>query len=105
MLKRIYRLPTHAVLLKKKTITTPYFSAVFAKNNLSHNRLAFIVSKKVDQKAVVRNRIRRQFRSCIEVSFDTLPKGYDLRFFLKKQAVNVPREALCESLNNLFKNL
>jgi len=78
------------IFKKGKSANGVFLILKFAKNNLKVNRFAFIVSKKVSQKAVIRNKIRRRlFESVKEVKggvenldfvFIALPKTKDKNF-------------------------
>jgi ribonuclease P protein component len=85
MLKKKYRLLKETKFEKKDFYTTPFFVLKIAKNEKSFSRFGFIVSKKIDKRATVRNRIKRQVRVCIETNFSKIIPGYDMLFILKKQ--------------------
>lgn len=55
--------------------------------NPSDNRVAVVVSKKVDKKAVIRNRIRRRVYEIIRISWPTTKQGYDLVFTIHDGSV------------------
>jgi ribonuclease P protein component len=44
----------------------------------STTRATIVVSRKVDKRAVVRNRIRRRLSGALEQLWQTLPPGYDI---------------------------
>ena len=50
------------------------------KNNLGFCRFAFIVSRKVSQKAVVRNKIRRKMREAVRLKVENCQPGTDSLF-------------------------
>lgn len=85
MLKKKYRLPSRVRLEKVKTISARHFTLKTAKNNLSYPRFAFVISKKVDKRAVARNRIKRKMTNTLQ---DLMSKisGVDIIFILKKGA-------------------
>ena len=103
MLKRVYRLGKRIKLTKGKIYNGQFFTLRIAKNGLLYNRYAFIVSKKVDKRAVVRNRTKRKLRSCIEKVFNKIKTGYDLIFFIKKTAVSQVSETLCLEVSAALK--
>ncbi len=88
MLKKKYRLLKETKFDKKDFYTSPFFVLKVAKNEKSFNRFGFVISKKIDKRATVRNKIKRQIRVCIEVNFDKIKPGYDMLFILKKQILN-----------------
>ena len=101
MLKRENRL-TLVRLSNPKNISTPFFSLRIEKNDQNLNRFAFIVSKKIDKRAVIRNSLKRKLRSCIEEIFDNIQKGYDFVFYPKSLLIKTERE---EVLTELKKTL
>jgi ribonuclease P protein component len=98
MLARENRLPASTRLIKSQFARTPLFSLKFCKNTLTVSRFAFVVRKSVDKRAVVRNRIRRLLRSCIEELKNNIVPGYDMLFFLEKGIIDKQQEELCKEL-------
>ncbi len=102
MLRRKYRLIGR--LSKRSNIfSTPYFNLKLAQNSLPQSRFGFIVSKKIDKRAAVRNRIKRILRSCAEENLESIKGGYDFAFVLKSPIVGENRTVICESVNVLLK--
>ena len=102
MLPQKYRLPSTTRLTHSRFIKTPLFSVKFAKNNLEVNRFGFVVRKTVNKRAVVRNRIRRVLRSCIEEQLEMLHTGYDMLFFPEKGIMDKKQAELCQILQQLW---
>jgi|SRR5579872_448471 len=102
MLARAYRLPATTKLTRAHFAKTELFGVKYIENNLSINRFGFVVRKSVDNRAVVRNRIRRVFRSCVEELQKESVLGYDMLFFLEKGIMEIKREDLCVRLKNFF---
>ena len=86
MFARQFRLPFNKRLPHPVSVYSPSFILKYAKSNLEYNRYGFIVSKKIDKRAVARNEIKRRFRAVIEQLHPSLPQGYDLLFILKSDA-------------------
>jgi ribonuclease P protein component len=84
MLEKKLRLRKETKFDKSQSFTSPFFVLKFTKNEQTFSRFGFVVSKKIDKRAVVRNRLKRQIRSCIETNLDKIASGYDLLFVLKK---------------------
>lgn len=89
MLSRKYRLPATIKLREVFVIHTPFFSVKVGTNEFLYNRYGFIISKKVEKRATIRNRLRRRIRAFIEplpmrISTET---GKDMLFILKKEAL------------------
>lgn len=86
MFAREYRLPSSITFPSESlVIRTPLFLLKIVSNNLSHNRYGFVISKKVDKRAVERNRVRRLFSSILE-NLKIEQKGHDLLVVISPQA-------------------
>lgn len=103
MLKRKYRLSAKTKIKNFNSFNSSYFILRFTENKLEHNRFGFIVSKKVDKKAVVRNRLKRSFRLCIENNFKEIKLGYDMLFILRREIIFLKPKELCVHINNFLK--
>lgn len=57
-------------------------------------RVAFIVSKKIDKRSVVRNNIKRKFSDAITSFLPRLPQKTELVFLARPKAVESTREEL-----------
>ncbi len=95
MLKKEHRLTTGGRIANAQVLSTGLFVLKFAKNNQEASRFGFLVSKKVDLRATVRNRIRRQTRKCIEDRLPRILPGLDLLFILKKEAQGKETKETC----------
>lgn len=94
MLARQYRLPSSISLRNASTSREDFFIIKSQKNSYTYNRYGFVVSKAIDKSAVVRNRLRRVFRSCIEGAWLEKGAGRDILFILSPKAKNVTKEVL-----------
>jgi len=93
MIPRLNRLPS-ARLTSSQVVGTPLFTLRFVRNNLSYSRFAFVVSKRIDKRAVIRNRLKRVLR---EIAYEELlrkEQGVDVLFIVKKNFSAVPRSEL-----------
>lgn len=106
MLQRKFRLPASVRLFHTETIFTPYFTVKIAQNDIQGNRFGFIVGKKIDKRAVGRNRLKRRFRAGIEGIMNDVSKGYDFLFLLKKEAQEQSTDILHQEIKKaLIKKL
>lgn len=103
MLKKVYRLGKTARTAKGKVYNGQFFNLRIAKNNLFYNRYAFVVSKKVDKRAVIRNKTKRKLSLCIEKMFSEIKTGYDIVLFAKKMAASQPLEDLYKEVEVALK--
>lgn len=94
MLQKKYRLSSKSKLVNASSIRAPYFLLKAAPNGLSYNRYGFVVSKKIDKRAVIRNKIKRKARKCIEDKLRNIQGGYDMLFIIKKNIVDTVQDDL-----------
>lgn len=94
MFKTGQRLHARTRLSNPKIEHTPFFSVRVAKNGKEVSRFGFVVSKKVDKRAVERNRVRRLLATCIQEIEATLPTGLDALFFLKAGIKDATKESI-----------
>lgn len=99
MLKKEFRLPK-GHFKSEKVLSSPVYVLKLAKNGKPFSRFGVVVSKKVDKRATVRNRIKRKFRSCIESSLASIVAGYDFLFVFKKIS---EENELCQMFLTQFK--
>ncbi len=103
MFKKKYRLNPRIRLENTSRIQTVFFALTLAKNQLIHNRYGFIASKRIDKRAVVRNRVKRRVRACIEQMTSNIKNGYDMLFVLKVAATSAKTDFLQKEIENLFR--
>ncbi len=104
MLAKQYRLPASTRLQNPQSTSTPFFRIAVKENTLGYNRFGFVVSKKIDKSAVVRNRLKRVLRE-IAGQYITLGKGKDVLFMVTKNFFDVPTQEVSEIVIGAFKNL
>jgi ribonuclease P protein component len=102
MLKKIFRLDAPK-LIRSKNIQSASFSLKTAKNDLDIPRFAFVISKKLDKRAVVRNSTKRKLSSCIEEIFDRIKGGNDFIFYPKPLIVEMNHKELLSEIENVFR--
>ncbi len=83
----------------------PLFTIKVRENGFSFNRFVIIVSKKVDKRAVVRNRIRRLISSCLEELYNELKQGLDTIFIVKREAIDKPREDFFRAIKSTLEKI
>ena len=64
-------------------------SLIFCENTRGFTRVTVVVSKKVDKKAVGRNRIRRRVYEVVRLNMDQIPKKHDYIFVVYDKATKV----------------
>lgn len=97
MLAKQFRLPSSVVLSDVQNIRSDSFIVRYQKNNLPHSRFGFVVSKKIDKRATVRNSLKRLVRSVIEVKWVSL-QGWDVLFVLRPSIKQQTKEQIKEAV-------
>lgn len=103
MLKKRNRLSAHVRLKNPSVKNLSIATLRIAHNNLAYNRFAFVVSKKIDKRATVRNRIKRQIRFCIEQVLEQLEPGYDMLIIIRKEALQIDSKNYCSLVHQVLK--
>ncbi len=88
----------------KKIINTPLFNLKYEKNNLSKPQIAIVASKKIDNRATVRNKVKRIFSEELRKILNK-SLSYDLVFYLKKDVLNKDNSYLEKEISKVLKNL
>ena len=88
MFKRKNRLTSGIRFSNSYSFSCPEFILKSKKNGLTLNRFGVIVSKKVDKRAVVRNKIKRIFRNILFNLNENMKLGHDILFIVRLGALN-----------------
>lgn len=104
MLKRRLRLPGGIRFNNSRLLSVPLFTIKVAENGLLFNRFSTVVSKKIDKRAVVRNRIKRIISSCVEELYRNLHQGYDMLFIVKRGVVDKNRQEFYWAIKHSLEN-
>lgn len=102
MLAKKFRLPSSTVFKNASVFHSPFFSLRTQPNGLSNSRYGFIVSKKVDKSAVMRNSIKRKLRACIESHYLINNKAQDALFVIKAQAKEATQKELLSEIQKFL---
>lgn len=105
MFKKGLRLPKNIRFTKENQISSNFFSIKIAENKLESNRFGILISKRIDKRAVIRNKIKRQIRRCIEENENHLLVGKDLLIITRPGIKNIETREICESLMEAFKKI
>ncbi|MEM4720219.1 MAG: ribonuclease P protein component [Candidatus Bilamarchaeaceae archaeon] len=98
MLKRELRIPARIRLTNPIVFSNSSLVLKVIKNNQEHSRFRVIVSKKIDKRAVVRNKIRRSFYDAFRELYPQLTDSYDMIAIVKKHPENFDARLLLEDL-------
>lgn len=103
MLKKIYRLSVLRREKSEKTIPSSSFTLKYLINGDDVSRFAFIISKKIDKKAVIRNKIKRSISRVIEENLLEIVSGYNFIFIPKKEILTKSKEEIGKEIKEVFK--
>jgi ribonuclease P protein component len=102
MLKRENRLSKITRRAGERKYLSPLLSVRISDNKDDKVRFGFIVSKKIDKRAVIRNRTKRVLRSAAE-TFLTTEVGKDIIVTAKKSLLPKEKEEIVKELSDIFK--
>jgi len=71
-------------------------------NNLSQSRWGFVVSKKVDKRAVMRNKIKRRLRAIVRQNLPRLRSGFDVMVLTRAEIKALTYQQLREKFLSLL---
>ncbi len=92
MLPKSIRLPHSTRLFRGKTFVQPHFLLKVASSPAGAKRFGVVISKKVDKRAVARNRMRRLLHTFIQDNLNLFPEGYDYLFIVTKSFEKYPSQ-------------
>ena len=83
---------------KGKGVYHPLVSLKLRKNQRGYSRFAFVVGVKVTKSAVKRHRLRRQVAAIVRLHKMLFPQGYDMIFFVQKNALEASYKDLEQAI-------
>ncbi|MBI4089311.1 MAG: ribonuclease P protein component [Candidatus Levybacteria bacterium] len=92
MFKRENRLARGVKFNNSCNFNTAEFALKEKKNGLLLNRFGIVVSKKIDKRAVVRNRIKRIFRQVLSDLNKNMVPGHDILFITRIGVLDKTKE-------------
>lgn len=103
MLKRQFRLSNFKRTNGERSIASPLFALRFWENRENNLKFGFVVSKKIDKRAVVRNRIKRRLSKSIEELFGKISPGYNFIFIARKEILEKSQSEVAIYIEEIFK--
>src|SRR4030042_6194105 len=85
-----------------KTVSLPFFILKYTKTAGEDLKFAFVISKKIDKRAVVRNKIKRQISKGLEAVLEKVSKGYTFVFIVKKEILTKKQEEITKEIERVF---
>lgn len=93
MLPRVHRLNKDQEIKdlakRGRSFFLPEFIIKYDKNKEKISKFGFVVSTKVDKRAVIRNRLTRRLRETIREYLPNISPGYSVLIIAKKQALDL----------------
>lgn len=80
----------------------PLFVLVYLKNEDLYSRAAVVASKAVGN-AVIRNKVRRRSKSCLDHVWQNIDLGWDLVFYSRAAIVGAKMTEICFAIQHLLK--
>ena len=102
MLKKQNRLTVVTRRKDDQFFSSPLFNVRISGNNDKQVRFAFIVSKAIDKRAVVRNKIKRGLRNAAEELLGRISQGKNIVVIAKINILTSPSKNLSKSLEEIF---
>lgn len=91
------------VFKKGRSIFDKFCGIKFSKNGKELSRMTVVVGSKIDKSAVVRNRLKRQYRAIMHEIWGDLEMGFDIILLPSKNSIEIDfqkkREELLKVLN------
>lgn len=87
-----------SLIQQGQTFFLPQFVIKYRKNTEKESRFTFVVSTKVDKKAIVRNRIKRQLRAAVQELLPQIIPGFDVIIIVKKSALDLEFSEIVKQL-------
>lgn len=103
MFKRKHRIDRTLFAKNHLKIHTPSLILLFIKNGLPYSRFGVVVSKRVDVRAVGRNRVKRMVRECLQELSQKIRTGYDMIIVVKKELSRVSKNESLEIIEATLK--
>ena len=88
-----------------RRVESPLFRLVWIKNDRACSRFAFVASRAVSKRAVIRNGLRRRAREWYRKQGEFFRAPLDLAIIFKKEAVGATRTVLYEELTRTATSL
>lgn len=90
------------VFRRGKTVNDSFMLFKFVPNQLQESRFAFIVSRKVSKKAVIRNQLKRRLSELVGAEIPRLKRPVDGIFIVRAQATKESFEKLKDGVIRIF---
>ncbi len=87
---------------KGRVVNAGFLVLKFVNNNIDKTRVGFVISKKVLNRAVDRNKIKRRLRQAVRSVLLDIKAGYDIAFFARHGIEKQEKERLEGNVKGLL---
>ncbi len=102
MLSKKHRLPIQEKKVFIYATHSPIFTLKHGKNQLQESRFGVIISKRIDKRAVVRNKIKRMIMEYARTRLDRIKTSTDILFIIKPAIKEKKQEEIEKEIENAF---
>ncbi len=88
-----------------QTFFLPEFTIKYQKQDNQDLKIGFVVSTKVDKRAVARNKLKRQMRQAVHDKIKDIKKGYFILIIAKKKALELDFDTIAKQIDFAFKKI
>jgi len=108
MLKKKFRVK-HFKDFKDLLENGSYFGAKefyikYNSNNLDYSKISVVVPIKIDKRAVIRNRIKRQLSEIIRLMYKDIKPGFNIVLFCKNPILETKQEDMRKQVKYILEN-
>lgn len=101
MLKKERRLSNFREIENLSSASSPYFLLKYKREN-GLSKFGFIVSKKIDKRATVRNEVKRKLKKVVRENLDNIVDGTFL-LIAKEKSIDEEKDKLSEVFRDILK--
>ena len=91
------------IIKQNSFLSSSYFTLYKRKNETNKPKFGIAVSKK-NGNAVLRNKLKRQYRNIITENYFNFPKEYDYIIMVKKASIDAVYKEMSESMKNTLES-
>ncbi|MDR5658910.1 ribonuclease P protein component [Serpentinicella sp. ANB-PHB4] len=92
------------VYQKRKSMANKLLILYITENQLSYNRVGFVVSKKVGN-SVVRSRVKRLMKESYRINDFRFKNGYDIVFIARQNCINATYKEVESAIMHLMRKM
>jgi len=86
----------------EKGANSPFFVVKYRASTLPHSRFAIVVSKKIDKRATVRNRVKRRISHVLQKLMREYTFAVDAIVYVRKAVVEADSDTIEKSIQQIF---